>query len=116
MTKSSFPIKLFEKRLFIGSHFEKLQVTNVLLIKKPFNHVNLKSTFNSWRRFNASLDTTLTRERNYATNFSEEQKKFCLSLHYNGANSRLFVNGVKIYKFKAKDSENNAAPSSLGNI
>ena len=61
-------------------------------------------------------DTTLTRERNYATNFSEEQKKFCLSLHYNGANSRLFVNGVKICKFKAKDSENNAAPSSLGNI
>ena len=52
MTKSSFPMKLFEKRLFIGSHFEKLQVRNVLLIKKPFNHVNLKSTFNSWRRFN----------------------------------------------------------------
>ena len=26
-------------------------------------------------------------------------------LHYNGANSCLFVNGTKIHKFKAKDSE-----------
>ena len=30
---------------------------------------------------------------------------FCLSLHYNGTNSYLFVNGVEIIKFKAKDSE-----------
>ena len=36
-----------EKRLFIGSHFEKLQVWSVLLIKEPFNHVNLKCIFNS---------------------------------------------------------------------
>ena len=27
------------------------------------------------------------------------------NLHYNGANSCLFVNGTKIHKFKAKDSE-----------
>ena len=33
------------------------------------------------------------------------RKKFCLSLHYNGANSYLFVNGTEIFKFKAKDSE-----------
>ena len=44
------------------------------------------------------------------------KKKFCLSLHYNGANSYLFVNGTKIYKFKAKDSEIVATPLSLGNI
>ena len=31
------------------------------------------------------------------------KSQFCLSLHYNGAN--LFVNGVEIIKFKAKDSE-----------
>ena len=36
----SFAIKLCEGRLFIGSHFENLQLRNVLLIKKPFNHVN----------------------------------------------------------------------------
>ena len=44
------------------------------------------------------------------------KKKFCLSLHYNGANSYLFVNGTEIYKFKAKDSEIVASPICLGNI
>ena len=39
-----------------------------------------------------------------------------LSLHYNGANSYLFVNGTEIYKFKAKDSEIAAVPLCLGNI
>ena len=39
-----------------------------------------------------------------------------LSLHYNGANSYLFVNGTEIYKFKAKDSEIVASPLCLGNI
>ena len=38
---------------------------------------------------------------------------FCLSLHYNGANSYLFVNGTAIYKFKAKDSEIVASPLCL---
>ena len=37
--------------------------------------------------------------------------KFCLSLHYNGANSYLFLNGTEIYKFKAKDSK--IAPNNL---
>ena len=35
---------------------------------------------------------------------------------YNGANSCLFVNGTKIIKFKAKDSEIVATPWYLGNI
>ena len=41
---------------------------------------------------------------------------FVLSLHYNRANSYLFVNGTEIYKFKAKDSEIVASPLCLGNI
>ena len=45
-----------------------------------------------------------------------DKKKFCLSLHYNGANSYLLVNGTEIYKFKAKDSEIVATPLCLGNI
>ena len=40
----------------------------------------------------------------------------CLSLHYNGSNSYLFVNGTEIYKFKAKDSEIVPSPLCLGNI
>ena len=39
-----------------------------------------------------------------------------MSLHYNGANSYLFVNGAEIYKFKAKDCEIVATPLCLGNI
>ena len=37
-------------------------------------------------------------------------------MHYNGANSYLFVNGTEMYKFKAKDSEILASPLCLGNI
>ena len=58
----------------------------------------------------------LTKEKNYSVNFTEQQKKFCSSLHYNGVNSYLFVNSVKIYKFEAKNSEKNAAPLCLGNV
>ena len=44
------------------------------------------------------------------------KNKFCLNLHYDRANSYLFVNGTENYKFKAKDSEIVAAPLCLGNI
>ena len=37
------------------------------------------------------LEHTLTAEKMYSINFTEKNKKFCLSLHYNGANSYLFV-------------------------
>ena len=49
-------------------------------------------------------------------NFTVNYKKFCLSLHYNGAKSYLFVNGTEIHKFKAKDSEIVATPLCLGNV
>ena len=39
-----------------------------------------------------------------------------LSLHYNGDNSYLFVNGTEICKLKAKDSAIVATPLCLGNI
>ena len=52
----------------------------------------------------------------YFINFTESNKKFCLSLHFNGSNSYLFVNGTEIYKFKANDSEIVASPLCLGNI
>ena len=39
-----------------------------------------------------------------------------LKLHYNEANSYLFVDGTEIYKFKGRDSEIVATPLCLGNI
>ena len=62
------------------------------------------------------LKRTLTAEKMYSINFTVIKKKFCLSLHYYGANSYLFVNGTKVYKFKAKDSEIVPTPLCLGNI
>ena len=62
------------------------------------------------------LEHTLTAEKMYSINFTEKNKKFCLSLHYNGANSYLFVNGTEICKFKAKDSEILVGPICLGTI
>ena len=45
------------------------------------------------------LEHTLTAEKMYSINFTVTKKEFCLSLHYNRANSYLFVNGTGIYKF-----------------
>ena len=44
--------------------------------------------------------TTIYTEKLYSINFTE--KKNCFSLHYNRANSYLFVDGTEIHKFKAK--------------
>ena len=52
----------------------------------------------------------------YSVNFRVTKNWFCLSLHYNGPNSYLIVNGTEIYKIKAKDSETEASPLCLGNI
>ena len=42
------------------------------------------------------LKHTLTAEKIYSINFTVTNIRFCLSLHYNGANSYLFVNGTEI--------------------
>ena len=43
-----------------------------------------------------ALEHTLTAEKMYSINFTVTNKKFFLSLHDNGANSYLFVNGAEI--------------------
>ena len=62
------------------------------------------------------LEHTFSAEKMYSINFTVTKKTVCLSLHYNGANSYLFVNGTKIYKFKAKVSKIVAGSLCLGNI
>ena len=42
-------------------------------------------------------DITLTAEAKYPINFTQSEKRFVLSLHYNGSNSFLFVNATKVY-------------------
>ena len=36
----------------------------------------------------------------YSPNFTIANETFCLSLHYNGDDSYLFVNGKEVIKFK----------------
>ena len=62
------------------------------------------------------LELMLTAGKVYSINFTEKNKKLCLSLHCNGVNSYLFGNSTEIYKFKAKDSEIVANPLCFGNI
>ena len=62
------------------------------------------------------LKHMLTVEKLYSINFTENNKKLCLTLHYNETNSYLYINGTEIIKFKAKDSEIVAYPLCLGNI
>ena len=51
------------------------------------------------------FESILSAEKMYSINFTKKDTKFCLSLHYNGANSYLYVNGTVIIRFKAKDSK-----------
>ena len=61
-------------------------------------------------------DTTIYAEKNYWRNFTDPGKKYVLSLHYNGDNSYLFVNGRQELKFKAKDDQIINEKLCLGNL
>ena len=50
-------------------------------------------------------DTAIYAEKNFYRNFTDPGKKFVLSLHYNGDDSYLFVNGRQELKFKCKTDQ-----------
>ena len=52
----------------------------------------------------------------YRPNFTVDNKICCLSLHYNGDNGYLFVNGKEVTKFNAKNSELIMHSMCLGNL
>ena len=52
----------------------------------------------------------------YKTDFTEQNKKFVLSLHYNGDNSYFFLNGDQQLKFKTKNDQIKRVPLTLGNL
>ena len=61
-------------------------------------------------------DTTIYAENNFHRNFTDFGKKFVLSLHYNGDNSYLFVNGRQELKFKAKTDQLVKEKLCIGNL
>ena len=58
-------------------------------------------------------DVTLTAEAIYPINFTQADKSFVLSLHYNGSN---ITKTTKIYQFEAKSSGIKDYALCLGNI
>ena len=61
-------------------------------------------------------DTTIYAEKNVYRNFTDFGKEFVLSLHYNGDNSYLFVNGRQELKFKAKTDQVVKEKLCIGNL
>ena len=55
-------------------------------------------------------------EKNFYRNFTDFGKKFVLSLHYNGDNSYLFVNGRQELKFKCKTDQSVKEKLCIGNL
>ena len=93
---------IFGADLSIRSSHDNNKKNNILVLGKDFvQGIN---------------GTTIYAEKLYKINFTENNKMFCLSLHYNGANSYLFVNGTEIYKFEAKETVIVARPLCLVNI
>ena len=61
-------------------------------------------------------DTTIYAEKKFYRNFTDPGKKFVLSLHYNGNNSYLFVNGRQELKFKCKTDQLVKEKLCIGNL
>ena len=61
-------------------------------------------------------DTTIYAEKMFYRNFTDPGKKFILSLHYNGDNIYLFVNGREELKFKTKTDQIINKNLCLGNL
>ena len=61
-------------------------------------------------------DTTIYAEKMFYRNFTDPGKKFILSLHYNGDDSYLFVNGREELKFKTKTDQIINKNLCLGNL
>ena len=61
-------------------------------------------------------NTTIYAEKIYKTNFTEHSKKFVLSLHYNGDNCYLFVNGTQELKCNSSVNHLDRNLLCVGNI
>ena len=61
-------------------------------------------------------DMTLYAEKIFSQNFTQPNKKFVLSLHYNDNDSYLFINGKQELKFKAKPGQSVKEQLCIGNL
>ena len=102
---------------FSGGNVRIVIIFGADLSSSTYANNKTRSTLVLGKDFMQGIDgTTIYAEKTYSTNFTVDNKTFCLSLHYSGGNSYFFVNSKKIINFKAKDSEIVPYPLCLGNI
>ena len=95
---------------------------NVLIYgvhESSLTHANnkAKNTFAMGDGFvQGNNDMTLYAEKVYSQNFTQPNKKFVLSLHYNDNDSYLFINGKQELKFKAKPGQSIKEQLCIGNL
>ena len=93
----------------------KTQLINTQLITHATNKAN--NIYVLGKDFVQGINgTTIYAEQIFKTNFTEPEKIFVLSLHYNGHESYLFANGVQQLKFRADDSQILKEKLCLGNL
>ena len=105
-----------------GGHAHKADARNVLIFGAEMsfsvpatnraNHIYLMGTGLT----EGINDTTIYAEKNCYRNFTDFGKKFVLSLHYNGDNSYLLVNGRQELKLKAKTDQLVIEKLCIGNL
>ena len=105
-----------------GSHAHTTDARNVLIFGAEMsfsvhatnraNHIYLMGTGLK----QGINDTTISAEKDFYRNFTDFDKKFVLSLHYNGDNSYLSVNGRQELKFKAKTDQLVKEKLCIGNL
>ena len=82
-------------------HVDNKKNKILLLLTRPYARI-------TW--YNIKLQT-----KNIGSTLQSLERN-CLSFHYSGESSQLFINGTEIHKFKSKDSEIVATPLCLENI
>ena len=110
---------------FDGGTFSIGNITNgrnVLIYgvhESSLTHANNKANniFVMGDRFLQGINgMTLYAEKIYSKNFTQPNKKFVLSLHYNDNDSYLFLNGKQELKFKAKPGQSIKEQLCIGNL
>ena len=65
-----------------------------MLVGRTINAISINRSFGS-------------PEKKFSINSSKANTRFCFSLHYNGGNIYLFLNGKEIFNFKSDDKDVN---------
>ena len=95
---------IFGADMSLSSH-ERNKQNDIYVLRKDFIQ-GVTTVGPTTTTGNITPGMTIYAEKVYRHNFTEPTKKFVLSLHYNGDNFYLFVNGGEELKFKAKTFNN----------